>query len=305
MPVPSRDRLIRCEMLTQILQLTANGLLLGGIYALNAMGLTLIFGVMEIINFAHGEFLMLAMYATFYVAVSLGLDPYVSIIIVAPLFFGIGLLFQRFMIEPLLDAQEIAQIFATVGLSIVLANAALFFFSADYHTVRTSYSLESFDISDVYLGYTRVFAFVTVCIVALVLYLFMKKSYLGRAIRATAQDRTAAALMGVNVRRVYMVTTGLGLACVGVTGAVLSPVFSVFPSVGVQFGLIAFVVVVLGGMGNLAGAFFGGLIIGLVEAFSGFFLDPALKTVVYFVVFILILLLKPSGLFGSTVRESG
>lgn len=278
---------------------------MGGIYALNAMGLTLIFGVMEIINFAHGEFVMLAMYAAFFLAVSLGLDPYLSILIVAPLFFGLGLLFQRLMIQPLLEAQEIAQIFATVGLSIVLANAALFCFGADYHIVRPAYALESLDIFDVYLGYTRLFAFGAVCLVALALYLFMKKSYLGRAIRATAQNRVAAALMGVNVKRVYMVTTGLGLACVGVTGAVLSPVFSVFPSVGAQFGLIAFVVVVLGGMGNLAGAFFGGLIIGLVEAFSGFFLDPALKTVVYFVVFILILLVKPSGLFGSTTREVG
>ncbi|MBU1275411.1 MAG: branched-chain amino acid ABC transporter permease [Proteobacteria bacterium] len=292
-------------MFTQLLQLTANGLLLGAIYALNAMGLTLIFGVMEIINFAHGEFLMLAMYGAFFLNVWMGMGPYVAIVVVVPLFFVLGVAFQRLMIQPLLDSQEIAQIFATVGLSIVLSNGALFFFSADYQMVRTDYSLESLDLFGVYLGYTRIFAFAAVCMVALGLYLFMKRTYMGRAIRATAQDRRAAALMGVNVRRVYMITTGLGLACVGITGSVLSPIFSVFPSVGTQFGLIAFVVVVLGGMGNLAGAFFGGLIIGLVEAYSGFFLDPALKTVVYFVVFILILLVKPSGLFGSTVRENG
>lgn len=291
-------------MLTQIAQLTINGLLLGSIYALNAMGLTLIFGVMEIINFAHGEFLMLAMYAAFFVNLWMGVDPYVSILIVAPSFFMLGLVFQRFLIQPLMNAQEIAQIFATVGLGIVLQNGALFCLSADYQIVRTDYSLESFDLFGVYLSYTRVFASATVIAVVVCLHLFMKKTYLGRAIRATAQDRQAAWLMGVNVKQVYLVTTGLGLACVGITGSVLSPVFAVFPTIGAQFGLIAFVVVVLGGMGNLAGAFFGGLIIGLVEAYSGFFLDPALKTVVYFVVFILILLVKPSGLFGSREREA-
>ncbi len=291
-------------MVTQIAQVTINGLLLGSIYALNAVGLTLIFGVMQIINFAHGEFLMLAMYAAFFINVWMGVDPYVSMLITAPTFFLVGLVFQRVLIQPLLDAQEIAQIFATVGLAIVLQNGALFIFSADYQIVRTDYSLESFDLFGVYLSHTRVFAAIAVVVVVFCLHLFMKKTYLGRAIRATAQDRKAAALMGVNVRRVYLVTTGVGLACVGITGSALSPVFAVFPSVGSQFGLIAFVVVVLGGMGSLAGAFVGGLIIGLVEAFSGFFLDPALKTVVYFVVFILILLVKPSGLFGSAARES-
>jgi len=291
-------------MVTQIAQLTINGLLLGSIYALNAMGLTLIFGVMEIINFAHGEFLMLAMYAAFFVNIWMGIDPYLSVLLVAPTFFIVGVAFQRLLIQPLMNAQEIAQIFATVGLAMVLQNGALFLLSADYQIVRTDYSLESFDVFGVYLSYTRVFAAAAVILVVACLHLFMKETYLGRAIRATAQDRQAAWLMGVNVKRVYLVTTGLGLACVGISGSVLSPVFAVFPTVGNQFGLIAFVVVVLGGMGNLAGAFFGGLIIGLVEAYSGFFLDPALKTVVYFVVFVLILLVRPTGLFGTTARET-
>jgi len=291
-------------MLQTILQIAINGLLLGGVYALVSVGLTLIFGVMKIINFAHGEFIMLAMYSTFWLNIWMGLDPYLAIGIILPLFFGVGVCFQKFMIEPLLKAKEISQIFATVGLSIVLQNMALFFWSADYRIVRTVYSHNSIEVFDTYVGVSRLMAFAVVTVLAGAIYWLMKRTFLGKAIRATSQDSDAAALMGINIRWVYLMTTGLGLACVGVAGAVLSPVFSIFPTVGVQFVLIAFVVVVLGGMGNLVGAFLGGMLIGLVEAFSGFFIDPALKTVVYFVVFIFILLVKPSGIFGTTVRES-
>jgi len=289
-------------MLQTTLQITVN-LLLGGIYGLISVGLTLIFGVMEIVNFAHGEFLMLAMYAAFWLNVWLGIDPYLSMMVIVPVFFLLGVVFQRFMIEPLLKAQEIAQIFATVGLSIMLQNGALFLWSADYRIVRTSYSTNSYEILNTYVSCARLYAFFVVMVLAGFLFWFMKNSLMGKAIRATAQNRTAAALMGINIRKVYLITTGLGIACVGVAGAVLSPIFSIFPTVGVQFVLIAFVVVVLGGMGSLAGAFLGGLVIGVVEAFSGFFIDPSLKTVGYFTMFILILLIKPSGIFGSKVME--
>jgi len=290
-------------MLQTTLQITVNGLLLGGIYGLISVGLTLIFGVMEIVNFAHGEFLMLAMYAAFWLNVWLGIDPYLSMMVIVPVFFLLGVVFQRFMIEPLLKAQEIAQIFATVGLSIMLQNGALFLWSADYRIVRTSYSTNSYEILNTYVSCARLYAFFVVMVLAGFLFWFMKNSLMGKAIRATAQNRTAAALMGINIRKVYLITTGLGIACVGVAGAVLSPIFSIFPTVGVQFVLIAFVVVVLGGMGSVAGAFLGGLVIGVVEAFSGFFIDPSLKTVGYFTMFILILLIKPSGIFGSKVME--
>jgi branched-chain amino acid transport system permease protein len=291
-------------MLQTLLQLTINGLLLGGMYGLVAIGLTMIFGVMNIINFAHGEFLMLAMYSSFWMNIWLGMDPYLTIVVITPLFFLLGLIFQRLMIQPILKAQEVAQIFATVGLSILLQNGALFFWSADYRVVRTSYSSMSFEVMDTYIGLTRLCALLVVFLLAAFLFWLMKKTFLGKAIRATAQDRSAAALMGINIRWIYLMTTGIGIACVGIAGAVLSPVFSIFPTVGIQFVLVAFVVVVLGGMGDLAGAFFGGLIIGLLESYSGFFIAPALKTLVYFVVFVLILLIRPSGIFGTTIRES-
>jgi len=283
--------------LTQFLQLIINGILLGGLYALISMGLTLIFGVMNIINFAHGEFLMLSMYATFWLGSIYGLDPYLSLPIIIPGFFFVGLFFQKSMIDPLIKAPEIAQIFATVGLSIVLQNLALFFFSADYRTLKSTYSGQSLVIGDLYVSVTRLIAFGFVVCITIVLFWFLKNTFWGKAIRATAQNREAAQLMGINIKKVYSISMGIGISCVAIAGAVLSPIYSIFPNVGVQFVLIAFIVVVLGGMGNLKGAFLGGIIIGLIEALSGFFIAPPLKNLVYFIMFILILLLKPTGLF--------
>ena len=285
--------------MTQFLQLTINGILAGGIYALISMGLTLIFGVMQIINFAHGEFLMLSMYATFWLASLYGIDPYVSLLIILPGFYLVGLVFQRTMIDPLLKAPEIAQIFATVGLSIVLQNVVLFVFSADYRTLKSTYSGQSLEMGDLYFAVTRLIAFGFVVFLTLALFWFIKKTFWGKAIRATAQNREAAQLMGINIKKVYSLSMGIGIACVAMAGAVLSPIYSIFPSVGVQFVLIAFVVVVLGGMGNLKGAFLGGIMIGLIEALSGFFIAPPLKTLVYFVMFMLILIFKPTGLFRA------
>jgi branched-chain amino acid transport system permease protein len=261
------------------------------------MGLTLIFGVMNIINFAHGEFLMLSMYATFWLGSIYGLDPYLSLLIIIPGFFFVGLFFQKSMIDPLIKAPEIAQIFATVGLSIVLQNLALLFFSADYRTLKSTYSGRSLVIGDLYVAVTRLIAFGFVVCITIVLFWFLKNTFWGKAIRATAQNREAAQLMGVNIKKVYSISMGIGISCVAIAGAVLSPIYSIFPNVGVQFVLIAFIVVVLGGMGNLKGAFLGGIIIGLIETLSGFFITPPLKNLVYFIIFILILLLKPTGLF--------
>ena len=263
------------------------------------MGLTLIFGVMQIINFAHGEFLMLSMYATFWLASLYGMDPYFSLLIILPGFFLLGFIFQKAMIDPLLKAPEIAQIFATVGLSIVLQNIALFFFSADYKTLKSLYSGNSLEMGGLYFAVTRLVAFGFVIFITLVLFWFINNTFWGKTIRAAAQDREAAQLMGINIRKVYSLSMGLGIACVAMAGTVLSPIYSIFPNVGVQFVLIAFVVVVLGGMGNLKGAFLGGLIIGLIEALSGFFIAPPLKTLVYFIMFIMILIFKPTGLFRA------
>lgn len=279
-------------------QLIINGLLLGGIYALISIGLTLIFGVLEIINFAHGEFLMLGMYGAYWLFQIYGVDPYLSLMIILPLFFLIGLFVERVTIQPIIDAPPLNQIFMTVGLSMVLQNAALFFWKADYRTVRTAYSALALKTSGLIVSFPRLVAFVMAMMAIATLLLFLKKTYTGKAIRALAQERRAAMLMGINVYRTYQIAFGIGIACVGVAGAMLIPIYYAFPTVGSLFVLIAFVVVILGGYNSLIGALIGGLIIGLVEAFSGFFLSPHLKEAVYFVIFILILLFRPTGLFG-------
>jgi branched-chain amino acid transport system permease protein len=281
-----------------ILQLTINGVLLGGIYALISIGLTLIFGVLEIVNFAHGEFLMLAMYASYFLFQYYGIDPYLSLLIILPLFFLIGVAVQRATIQPILNAPPLNQIFMTVGLSLVLQNVALFFWTADYRTVKTNYSALTLRTGGLMISFPRLLAFLLAMGLIAALLIFLKKTYTGKAIRALAQERKAAMLMGINVYRTYQVAFGIGIACVGAAGAVLIPVYFVFPSVGTLFVLIAFVVVILGGYNSLTGSLVGGLIIGVVEAFSGFFISPHLKEAIYFVIFILILLFRPTGLFG-------
>jgi len=281
-----------------ILQLIINGVLLGGIYALISIGLTLIFGVLEIVNFAHGEFLMLAMYASYFLFQFYGIDPYLSVHIILPLFFLIGVAVQRATIQPILNAPPLNQIFMTVGLSMVLQNMALFFWTADYRVVKTSYSALTLKAQGLMISFPRLVAFLLAMGLIAALLVFLQKTYTGKAIRALAQERKAAMLMGINVYRTYQIAFGIGTACVGAAGAMLIPVYFVFPSVGTLFVLIAFVVVILGGYNSLTGSLVGGLIIGVVEAFSGFFISPHLKEAIYFAIFILILLFRPTGLFG-------
>jgi len=251
------------------------------------------------VNVAHGEYLMLGMYATFWLFQLYGIDPYLSLLIVTPLLFLLGVITQRVVVEPILNAPHVAQIFATVGLSIVLQNLALFFWKADYRTVRLAGSITNLKFQGLIVSFPRLMAFAITLAMVIALFLFLKRTHLGKALRATADNKRAAHLMGINVGRLYYLALGMGTACVGIAGGILMPMYMVFPTVGGYFVLIAFVVVVLGGMGSMTGAFIGGLIIGVVEAFSGFYLAPALKEVVYFLVFILILAFRPSGLLGK------
>jgi len=283
---------------TIIFQLIINGLLVGGIYALISIGLCLIFGVLEIVNFAHGEFLMLSMYMTYWLFHFYGLDPYLSLLIVIPLFFLIGLVIQRIIIQPILDAPMLSQVFATIGLSVVLQNVALFIWKADYRTVKTAYSSVVMHTGNLMISFPRLTAFCVALGVVALLFIFLKTTYTGKAVRALAQERRAAMLMGINVYRTYQFAFGIGIACAGGAGAILMPIYYTFPTVGTLFVLTAFVVVVLGGYNSLTGALVGGLIIGIVESFSGFFISPHLKEAIYFVIFILVLLFKPTGLFG-------
>ncbi len=296
---------------TLFAQLVISGILLGGIYALSSIGLTLIFGVMKIVNFAHGEFLMLAMYASFWLFQWFHLDPYVSMLISVPLFFLLGLLTYNVFIKKTIGAPILAQIFVTVGLSIIIENLALLFWSADFRSVSLPYLGHPFilgpfpalGIEEIIINKARLIAFVFGISLSFAFYLFMKFSFLGKVIRATSQDRTTALLMGININKVYRVTFAMGILLVGIAGALMIPIYTVHPFVGFEFVLIMFVVVVLGGMGSIVGAVIAGLFIGVVEVFSGFLIGPESKQAVYFLVFIAVLVIRPSGLFGEKGEE--
>lgn len=279
-------------------QLIANGLLLGGVFALISIGLTLIFGIVRVVNFAHGEILMAGMYCAWLLASQLGLNPYAAAIPLAVVFFAFGCLLQRFVIQPLLKEDAHIQIFATVGIGTALANLALILFSADLRSVDVPWAREPTRVLGVSVAQGMLVAFGVSVAAAGGLIVFLARTHLGRAIRAVAQNRYAAPLMGIDVNRIYIITFGIGTAAVGLASAVLAPVYPVFPTVGGYFVLTAFVVVVLGGMGSLSGAIVGSLIVGLTDSLAGYYVAPDLKEVVVFCLFLGILVLRPAGLFG-------
>lgn len=286
-----------------LLQLIVNGLLLGGIYALISIGLTLIFGVVRVINFAHGEFLMLSMYITYFSYTFLGMNPYLSLVVGVPLMFFTGMAIDQLIIRPLRDAPAYMQVFATVGLSIVLLNLALFLFTGDYQSIHMAFAEKTFHLGSLSLSYARLIIFFAAILVSVGLFLLLRYTNIGKQIRAIAQDRMAAKLMGINLNRIYMLTFAIGTALVAIAGGLILPVYYVFPSVGVYFVLTAFVVVVLGGMGNMVGALLGGFIIGITDSLSGYYIDPSLKEVVSFIIFLIVLLIRPSGLMGIVGSE--
>lgn len=281
-----------------LIQLIVNGLLLGGAYAIISIGLTLIFGVVRVVNFAHGELLMVAMYGTYLLAHHLGWHPYVSVVPIALILFGLGALMQRAIIQPLLNADGHIQIFATVGVSTALMNLALLVFGADVFSTSVEFGTDTWLVGPVALGSGQFFTLLVAIVLVVGMHWFMSHTYTGRAFRAVAQNRDAAALMGVNVPVIYILVFAIGSAFVGVAGAMLTPQYPVFPTIGTYFVLTAFVIVVLGGMGSLVGAFAGSMLIGLVDSLAGYYIAPDLKEVVYFAIFILILAFRPTGLFG-------
>ena len=281
------------------LQVLTNGLMLGGLFAIVSIGLTLIFGIVKVINFAHGEYLMVGMYLTFLLATGLDIHPYLTVAAVAPLLFVLGALTQRFLIQPLMSARdEHVQIFATVGLSTALMNLALLVFGADIASTPSSGLRTSLQLGPVriLLGQAVIFL-VSVALVA-ALHWYLQRTQTGRAIRAVAQNRDAAQLMGINVNWIYILTFGIGAACVGLAASLVAPLYPTQPTSGTYFVLIAFVVVVLGGLGSIGGAFLGAMVIGLIDSLSGFYIGSDLREVAVFGVFLVILILRPSGLFG-------
>jgi len=285
-------------MTSVIVQVAINGLLLGGIYALVAIGLTLIFGVVRVVNFAQGEFVMLGMYLAFWLFAFWGVDPYLAVLVTAPAIFALGVLVQRVFIRPFFNAPSNSLILVTFGLSIILQNSALLAWKSDPRAIETAYSNAALRLGELSVSVPRLVILVVTLGIVVGLYVVLQRTYWGMAMSAVAQDRKAAVLMGVNIHRVYMLTFGLGVGLEAVAGALLIPVYPVTPSTGATFTIVAFVVVVLGGMGNVFGAFLAGLIIGLIEAFSGFFISPQLQGALYYAMFVAILVARPQGLLG-------
>ncbi len=288
-------------MLSPLILLSAvlNGLMTGAVYALVALGLTLIYGVLHIINFAHGALLSAALFAAFFAWQKLGLDPYVAAFLLAPVFFALGYALQRFIIGPASHGDDRNMLLVTLGLAVLIENALLYEFHADTRTVELAYGFRSIDLGFTFLAVSRVISFVAVFAVALVLWLIMSRTDTGKAIRAVAREKLGAELSGIDVAHIYAVTFGLGNACVAIAACLLIPNYYVNPSAGNAFVLIAFTIVVLGGMGSVPGALIGGLIIGVVESLSSLFLGESLGQIGIFLIFIAALLVRPNGLFGA------
>ncbi len=285
-------------MSTLVWQAVVSGMLIGGVYALVALGLTLVFGVLRIINFAHGTLMMLGMYATFFLYSLGGLDPYLSVLLVGPAFFLVGVVLERGLIEPNLAAPESNQLLLTLGVALFLENAALVAFSPDYRSIRLPWASRALLLGDAVVNVPRLIAFGCSIALAVALWLFLKYTDVGKAIRAAAEEREGALLVGIDIRRLYAVAFGLGSAVVAVAGSLVVPFLYVAPDVGEVFNIVAFVVVVLGGMGSFVGALLGGFLVGLAESLGAAFLAGSLKQLPMFVLFVLVLLFRPTGLFG-------
>lgn len=280
-------------MVEVLIQTILRGVLTGGVYALVAVGLTLIFGVMDVVNFAHGAYLMFAMYASFYVWSLLGLDPFVGILLVAPLFFVFGVVSYRIVIHPIIDRSMFAQIFVTVGLIWVFEHMALFAFGPTPRRVTADYG--GITLAGMRFEEVRLYGFLIAVVTAALLYVLLYRTQLGLNIRATAESDEIAELMGVDIARVYLLTFGIGIALVGIAGSVVVQLDSVEPTIWTYYVLIAFVVVVLGGLGNVTGALIAGPIIGITEALASLYLDPLLGPPIYYVLFFAVLVVRATG----------
>jgi branched-chain amino acid transport system permease protein len=276
-----------------------NGVTTGAVYALIALGLTLIYGVLHIINFAHGASLMLALYGVYLLKERAGIDPYLALPIVVPGMFALGYALQRVVINRASHGKDENILLATLGLSIIMENAALLAFKSDTRTIDTAYTLSTLAIGPAMIALPKLVAFAGALVVSGLLLWVMKATDLGRAIRAVAKEKHGAKLMGIDVDHVYALSFGIGLACLGAAACFLLPAYYVNPQVGSGFVLVAFTIVVLGGMGSFAGALLGGLLIGMVESLSGLYLGESLGQIGIFGIFIVVLLFRPQGLFGA------
>ncbi|GAK60509.1 ABC transporter permease protein [Candidatus Vecturithrix granuli] len=286
-----------------IVEVVINGILMGSIYGLTALGLTLIFGVMKIINFAHGTYLMVAMYLVYGIVTFTGIDPYLTLIFVVPISFMLGYFSQVIFITPVLKAERdvrepIGVLLLTAGLWIFVNNFFLMLFGANFRSLATAYSGTTYELGNMMISRPLFYAFITSILTTVLLFIFLKKTRSGRAIRAVGQDREAASLMGINIYKIYNIAFGIGIAALGVAGVIIIPLFYLHPFAGDVFDIRAFVIVVLGGLGSVPGALLGGIIIGVIESVAGQYLTMTWATALIYIIFLFMLFLRPQGIFG-------
>jgi len=281
-----------------LVQSVVSGVLTGSLYAMIGVGLTVVFGVMRIINLAHGDLVMLGMFGAFWAHALLRIDPFVSIVLWVPLMFLAGMMIYRFLLKPIIPGGELNTLLYTAGLSLLIANVALFAWTGDYRTIKLRYALTPLRPFGIAVPIPLAIAFLLAIVITVCLYLFLARTDPGRAIRATSQNPEAAALMGIDVDRISMLTFGLGSALAGAAGVLLAPSLYLYPTVGELLVAKCFVIVVLGGLGSVSGAIAGGILLGLVESLGAVYVSVAYKDTIGFVIFLLVLLFRPAGLFG-------
>jgi branched-chain amino acid transport system permease protein len=284
---------------TLAFQLLTQGVLLGGIYGLIAMGLSLIFGVMGVINFAHGQMMVMGMYISYWILMLLGIDPYLSLIVVAAAIFILGYVIQFSIVNRILDYPEAMQVLPLVALGLILENVALMLWGPDHRSPQTTLSLKTLWVGPIMVDVSRLITFALAILITFLIFVYLKKTNMGKCIRAASDNRTGAILVGINVDRVYNISFALGAATTGAAGALLLPLMPLSPHMGHDFTLTAFIVVILGGMGNLIGALAGGLILGIAESVATLVLPATLKQVVSFSILVIIMLFRPQGIFGG------
>lgn len=290
-------------MNSQIIQALLDGILMGGVYALAALGLSLIFGVMKITNFAHGAMMTVGMYVVYYLSTSLGISPYLALPFAVIMMFVIGYLVQRYLIHYIEHAPAHNQLLLTLGVAYILENLLLAIFSPNYLTLQVEGFQTAIKVGTLTFSPAKLLAFGVVIIITFIVYVLLYRTKVGRHIRAAAQDTEGALLMGINVRKIRAIAFGVGAICTGIAGALLTPVLSIYPTLGETFQLKCFVIAVLGGMGSLWGALVAGLLVGVVESVTGYFLGGTWGEMMIYGVFILILLVCPTGLFGRRNRR--
>ena len=282
-----------------LLQSLVSGILIGLIYALVAVGLTLIFGVMDIVNFAHGEFLMFGMYSAFWLFALYSLDPIYTLPLTMILLFGLGALVYQLVIRRIAEAPMLSQIFTTFGLMILFRGIAQFLWKPDFRTVSKSIVDGNISFGGIQVGTPQLVAGIGAVLITAAIYLFLTKTRTGAALEATAADKDAARLIGIDSRQMFMLAWGLGAACAGIAGALMATFFPIFPEVGANFILIAFVVVNLGGFGSVTGALCAGVLVGVIEVMGGLLVGPQFKMAIVLLLFLLVLMIRPQGLMGK------